>query len=550
MIRENEKLSKNLIFGGILITLIMTPNLNKDSIIIPKIIGTFALAMYFLIFVLSKLKKIPRRSNVTVLVILSFLLLLNAIVISVASKSPWEQLLFGRTGRGLGLIIFFSMIIITIISSMIIQTNSTQHILKGLITSGILSCSYGILQYFNLDFFEWDTRTNGVIGTIGNPNFLSSFAAMIFIPSLVLFGWGKLKYWLLILTPLLLYTIFIAVSTQGYVALITSILAFLLIFYWYKNKLIFRFLSIISLIAVSISLFGSLGHGPLSYYLYKRSVQSRGDFWRSAFETGSSNPFFGVGFDSFGDYSLLYRDQIAASHTFAEYTDSAHNYYLDNFATGGFIFLLLNLVLTLFILFSFFKIQKRIGVFDKNIAALFCAWLVYQLQSLISPMSIVFLFWNAVISGTFVGLLDGLENQKIQKVNTTMVSNNFQKLNSLGLFMCLISLIITLPLFNSDRQQLKAMRSGDGDLLIKAVTSYPESVLKYSQASRDLLTSGLPDQSLYLARKAVEFNPNSVALWALVMINPNAPLDERIRAREKIMKLDPLNAEVKKFEIK
>jgi hypothetical protein len=93
------------------------------------------------------------------------------------------------------------------------------------------------------------------------------------------------------------------------------------------------------------------------------------------------------------------------------------------------------------------------------------------------------------------------------------------------------------------------MRSGNGDLLIQAVTSYPESVLKYSQAGRDLLSSGLPDHSLYLARKAVEFNPNSAALWSLILINPKAPLNERLNAKKVIMQLDPLNTDVSNFEV-
>jgi hypothetical protein len=105
------------------------------------------------------------------------------------------------------------------------------------------------------------------------------------------------------------------------------------------------------------------------------------------------------------------------------------------------------------------------------------------------------------------------------------------------------------PLFNSDRQQLSAMRTGNGDLLMQAVTMYPESVLKYSQASRDLLTSGLPEQSLYLARKSVEFNPNSPALWSLILINTVAPQQERVNAKKQILELDPLNKEVEAFVI-
>lgn len=97
--------------------------------------------------------------------------------------------------------------------------------------------------------------------------------------------------------------------------------------------------------------------------------------------------------------------------------------------------------------------------------------------------------------------------------------------------------------------QLKAIQTGNGDLLIKSVTSYPESVLKYSQASRDLLISGLAEPSLFVARKGVEFNPNSPAMWALILMNPTASIEERARAKIKVLELDPLNKEVKNLII-
>ena len=106
------------------------------------------------------------------------------------------------------------------------------------------------------------------------------------------------------------------------------------------------------------------------------------------------------------------------------------------------------------------------------------------------------------------------------------------------------------PLFNADRLMIKAGNTGNGDLLIQAATSFPQSVTKYSQASRALLDSGLPAPALYLAQKAVAFNPNAVSLWALILINPSASLEDRQASKERILELDPLNKEVKNFIIK
>ena len=102
---------------------------------------------------------------------------------------------------------------------------------------------------------------------------------------------------------------------------------------------------------------------------------------------------------------------------------------------------------------------------------------------------------------------------------------------------------------NADRLQLNAMNKGDGDLAIKVAKMFPESVVRYSTLSRALLESGLPLPALDLARSAVEFNPNSPALWALILIDPSAPIEERKSAQAKLLVLDPLNKDVIKYEI-
>jgi hypothetical protein len=93
------------------------------------------------------------------------------------------------------------------------------------------------------------------------------------------------------------------------------------------------------------------------------------------------------------------------------------------------------------------------------------------------------------------------------------------------------------------------MQKGDGDLAIKSTKMYPESVVRYSTMSRELFNSGLTEQSLDLARAGVAFNPYSASLWALILVNPAAPLNERKGAQIEILKLDPLNSEVKNYFI-
>ena len=539
-----------LIFSVVAVTLAMTPGLNKDSLIIPKFIILFCLALFLLPVTLKNKDMILASRYNKILAVLVLLLLLDGILILVNSTSPIEQLIFGRMGRGLGFLTFFSVIIILVASSIIIKKDNIDLLLKGIVVAGLLNGLYTLLQFFKLDFFKWDSKTNGIIGTLGNPNSLSSFIAMILVPTVVIFWYSKYKIPLLItFIPIFLFNIYISQSIQGYIGVIAAVLLFSLIFNWYKSKFIFFSLSSVSLVTGVVAIFGMLGHGPLSFYLYKVSVQSRGDFWRSAITTGNSHPLFGVGFDSFGDFSLRYRDEIAASHSFAEYTDSAHNFYLDYLATGGYPYLFLHILLILLALGSFLTIQRRCKTFDPRIAALFCAWLVVQLQAIVNTQSITFLSWNALISGALIGMAGSSSDLVELNADTLVKSKVMTTIKLPSVFLVILGLVISFPYFNNDRLLVKASSTGNGDLLIKATTSYPQSVTKYSQSSRALLDSGLPVPSLFLAQKGVEFNPRSTSLWALILVNPDASVSERQTAKEKILELDPFNEEVKNILI-
>ena len=74
-------------------------------------------------------------------------------------------------------------------------------------------------------------------------------------------------------------------------------------------------------------------------------------------------------------------------------------------------------------------------------------------------------------------------------------------------------------------------------------------MVRYQSIGLELLNSDLLDQSLDLARYAVEFNPNAITGWALILANERAPLTEKIKAQTEILRLDPFNDEIRDLKL-
>jgi hypothetical protein len=239
--------------------------------------------------------------------------------------------------------------------------------------------------------------------------------------------------------------------------------------------------------------------------------------WDTAFSIIKSNPLFGVGLDSIGDYSLKYRSQKTANGI-DEYIDNVHNFFLQFAATGGLFLAILYFAIVVYTLYSFFILQKIIGRFDSKLTALAAAWLSFQLQSLISPAAIPSLLWNFVISGAVIGLGVKLNSKSSLKVtkNSNEPRNAWVRIMQYPLVV--LSLFLTIPLFNADR------------------------LARQADLKKDALLA------LEIGRSAVEFNSESYLTWIIILVNPNATIQERMFAKNKLIEIDPYNNAIQEYK--
>ena len=112
-----------------------------------------------------------------------------------------------------------------------------------------------------------------------------------------------------------------------------------------------------------------------------------------------------------------------------------------------------------------------------------------------------------------------------------------------------LALILTYPLFYSDKISREANIKRDANLAVKAAKTFPESIMRYNRLGADLFESGLYDLSLEIGRSAVKFNPNSYQTWILILVNPSATVQERLIAKEQLMNIDPYNKLISEYVI-
>jgi len=565
LLEEVEKrLTTILTWGCLIVTLLVTDRITADPVNVSKMLALATTAGFCLAILIIARTQLLLNLKFIITLLAGFLLI--ALISIVVSGSPWEKGFFGTYGRNTGFLTYFSLSLIFLAGTLLVRSESYIRIIRSLFLVGVLNLVYCIYAIYVKDIFTWQNPYGKVLGTFGNPNFISSFMG-IFITALfsILFMSSiKLTYRVAIIV-LIFCSFFVIASSgsqQGGVVAIGGIatVVFFLIKAKFKNRIaVVSYLSVVSISGL-IAVLGMLQKGPLADVLYKQSVSLRGEYWQAGINMGLSNPVFGVGLDSYGTFYRAYRNESATVVPgMNTITDTAHNIFLDIFAGTGFLGISLYLALIFYIFSKSLLYIKKSTQFDPIFVLLFSCWLAYQAQAVISINQIGIAVWGWIFGGLLLGYT---RKAKLEQSNL-MVStfpdllklkkkaNNSEIPASLVLgifFGGLLFLGAATPSFYADAKLRQALWSGSSEKLFAAANQFPMDSNRINFVASKTTENGINQQSVDMIRVGLKKFPYDYGLlYSQFQVSvPNSAEQRAIGKR--LHSADPYNPAHFKFK--
>jgi len=551
-------ISRWLNIGAVIVTLLVTTPVNIDPVNVPKFVAIvgFGVGLGVLTLVFAR-NLVFGDSKISVFALFGFIIF--SLLSMFFSDSPLVQNFYGTFGRNTGFLTYFGLAGIFLASLTLRKRKSFDSLVKALFVAGTFNVVYCALAISGTDLIGWNNQYGRILGTFGNPNFISAFLGIFITMALgyTLAEGQKLwvRFLILLLCALAFFEILKSNAVQGVVVTFAGVgivLFFKLRSITKGNLPTFAYI-FASVIAGGFAVAGALQMGPLSSLIYKRSVSLRGFYWDAGIEMGLAKPLTGVGFDSYGDWfrkerSIVFLKQQDPNTV----TNAAHNVVIDIFASGGFPLLICYLALIVLAFIAIAKVSLRSRSYDGVFVALATGWICYQLQSLISINQIGLAVWGWLLSGAVIAYEIATRNPAVSKstsdireVKPKEKSATSGVIFAVGGVSAVVGILIAIPPFAADVNFRNAISSGLVDRVYNSALKWPQDSYRYSTVALQLEQNQLYDESISLARIAVNYNPRSYDAWSLIAGFRNATSEERSRAKLMMIELDPNNPTIK-----
>lgn len=497
----------------------------------------------------------------TLKVLLSMLLAFNLAGVIAALSTDVKFIAFmGDSQRRNGFLTYLALSVVMLATALTFKVESVNQLHKVAFLSGLLLSIYGLMQISGLDFVDWNNPYNAIISTVGNPNFaaaiMSIMALLIFAPVLNSSYSKLIRISSFILTILILYTIFLSDARQGLLAFFAGLLAYTIIWAFIKSKRLGYIFLLAGAVVGLLAIAGMLQKGPLSSLLYKGSVTVRGYYWDAGIAMVRSNPFFGVGYDSYGSYFKEYRDVgYPLKYGFGITSSNAHNLPIQIFSTTGIFAGAAYMAITIFIFVVGLRAILRASNNQKlQIGGVLSAWIAYQAQSIVSIDNIGISIWGWALGGAVLGT--SFLNSSLTPTQQNKKLADIQLLRPVISFILVVFTLVTvvIPHYQAERDMLQVRILFDPAKpeYKDPFRQYAEKIINYRLADPSykmtvagwLAANGYVEDGLNQLYKMKEYDPRNLdTLIVLAQFNEElGRYSEAIKLRKEVIKYDQWDA--------
>lgn len=357
-----------------------------------------------------------------------------------------------------------------------------DRLLLVIFIAGLLVTSYGIAQFFGIDFIKWNPNSiapGRYFSTLGNPNFLAAFLAMVMPLTIVFFIETKsiFRRCLLFVSFITMFWALLGTNSRGgllgllvALAILIGFVLIRLIHNWAKDAtrqhrplpVVLRdfisqhkpWLALIALVLIIIiTISATFGRNHLvrmtdSIVHAKEAItRSRLYIWGPALKMIGDYPFFGTGLDTFKTVFPRYAPREFAQVDGANVSSrTAHNEVLQVLACQGVVGFIIVTWLTLMILLNWRKAYLRAQTRWRDrliLLGLLASWAAYSTQNVFSfgVVAIDSFYW--LIIALIVLLQSSPEDQApaplpVQANSSASLLPNYHTLRLLGMILIII----------------------------------------------------------------------------------------------------------------
>lgn len=531
-----------LLLAGPTVTLALSFNWTYDGV---SPIKLFSLALFsgLAIEYLARSRRVLARNRLLSLLATTLLVFLISLCIPVLfSGSPISQQIYGTTGRNLGYLHYFFLSCLLLFAATITEETIYRKFLFLFMPLGIFQSVYSLSQRFGFDPAPWKNPGGWMLGTLGNPNYVSCFLGLSVISSFfAIFQNGKSTKVKSLHFVNILLSSFVVVSSnsiQGAVLISFGIGSLIVCITFRRSALAGKLSIVLFSVIMFMGVMGTLQHGPLSHLLYQNSVSVRGDYWQAGLLMFKSNFFTGVGLDSYGDYYWQFRSLGAVNRSGPlSYSNSAHNLFIDLAATGGVFVLFAYICVQIIVLVLISKLFITAKSLPIEFYSLITIWCAFSIQTLISINVAGLAVWGWISSGLIVAFYIRYNDPPIQNIEL----NRSKKVNLTTACILVVSLSgLVLPLLVSQAKLSSALAANDYEKISIALNSFPRDGQLLGKSASAYQALGQQEMSLALARNALSANSRSLHAWEVILFDPTTSTEEKDEARRNLRLIDPI----------